>query len=287
MSLQPHALSSRHHRGRTLLIWLALIPLALIVLAPMWHMAVYAFVPERAQFGWPFQWLPGFPTPATLQNFVTLFADPGMPAARWLVNTIIVTLVGTLLVVSISALSAYAFARLSFPGRDAIFFVMLIGLMVPTAVTLIPSFLLLRDIKLLDTHVALWIPAMANVGGVFLLRQSFFAIPRELEDAARVDGAGRFRVFWQVCLPLVQSSLVAQSILSFLFFWNDLLWPLIVLFDRTKLTLPVGILFMGFNSGIGMYFAAGFLSAIPVLLFYAVFHRQIIEGVTAAGLAGR
>lgn len=102
-----------------------------------------------------------------------------------------------------------------------------------------------------------------------------------------MDGAGRFRVFWQVCLPLVQSSLVAQSILSFLFFWNDLLWPLIVLFDRTKLTLPVGILFMGFNSGIGMYFAAGFLSAIPVLLFYAVFHRQIIEGVTAAGLAGR
>ena len=284
MSLQPLASPSRPQHKRTLLLWLALIPLALIVIAPMWHLAVYAFVPESAQFSWPFQWLPA---QATLQNFNTLFEDPNMPALRWFFNTVIVTVVGTLLVVSISALSAYAFARLNFPGRDTIFFIMLIGLMVPTAVTLIPSFLLLRDIKVLNTHVALWIPAMANVGGVFLLRQGFFAIPRELEDAARVDGAGRFRIFWQVCLPLVQSSLVAQSILSFLFFWNDLLWPLIVLSDNAKLTLPVGILFMGFRTGMGLYFAAGFLSAIPALLFYAAFHRQILEGVTAAGLTGR
>ncbi|NJM40841.1 MAG: carbohydrate ABC transporter permease [Anaerolineae bacterium] len=286
MSLQPLP-SSHPQRWRTLLIWLALIPLALIILAPMWHMAVYAFVPERAQFAWPFQWVPGFPSPVTLQHFITFFQDPEMPAARWFLNTLIVTLVGTALVVSISALSGYAFARLRFPGRDTIFFIMLIGLMVPTAVTLIPSFLLLRDIKVLDSHLALWIPALANVGGMFLLRQGFFGIPRELEDAARVDGAGRFRIFWQVCLPLVQSSLVAQSILSFLFFWNDLTWPLIVLSDRAKLTLPVGILFMGFNSGVGLYFAAGSLSALPVLLFYALFHRQIIEGVTTAGLAGR
>ena len=286
MASQSLVTSSPIHpfNWRTVLIWLTLIPLALIVIAPMWHMTVYAFMPEPKQFDWPFQWLP---LQATLQNFTYLFGDPTMPAARWFFNTLLVTVVGTLLVVSISALSAYAFARLKFPGRDTLFFIMLIGLMVPTAVTLIPAFLLLRDIKLLDTHLALWIPAMANVGGVFLLRQHFFAIPHELEDAARVDGAGRFRIFCQVCLPLVQSSLVAQSILSFLFFWNDLLWPLIVLSDRTKLTLPVGILFLGFNSGIGLYFAAGFLSAIPALLFYGIFNRQIIEGVTAAGLTGR
>jgi multiple sugar transport system permease protein len=210
-----------------------------------------------------------------------------MPVTTWFLNSVIVTLGGTLTVVTISALSAYAFARLKFPGRDRIFFVMLIGIMVPTAVTLIPSFILLRDITLLNTHVALWIPTLANVAGVFLLRQQFFAIPRELEDAARVDGAGRLRLFAQICLPLVTPALMTLSILTFLLFWNDLLWPLIVLSDRNRLTLTVGILFMSFRQGMGVYFAAGTVSALPALLFYLVFHRRIIEGVSAAGLSGR
>lgn len=269
---------------RVVLLWLALIPLAILILAPMWHLAVYAFLPDRLQFGWPFRWLPDT---ATLDNFRRLFEDPSTPVARWFVNTLLVTGVGTLLVVAVSALSGYAFARLKFPGRDALFFFMLIGLMVPTAVTLIPSFLLLRDVRLLNTQFALWIPAMANVAGMFLLRQHFFSIPSELEDAARVDGAGKFRIFWQVCLPLVQSSLVTQAILSFLFFWNDLLWPLIVLSDRDNLTLSVGLLFLSFRSGIGVYFAGGLLAALPALLFYIIFHRQIIQGITTAGLAAR
>ena len=138
-----------------------MLPLVVIVLAPMWHMLVYAFVPEPQQFAWPFQWLPMTPT---LENLANLLRNPEMPVAAWLLNTVIVTLGGTLLVVAISALTAFAFARLKFPGRDTIFFVMLVSIMVPTAVTLIPTFILLRDIKLLNTHVALWIPALANVG---------------------------------------------------------------------------------------------------------------------------
>ena len=272
------------HWWVTLLKWLAFLPLAVLIIVPMWHMAVYAFLPPQMQFGWPFHWLP---MPFTLVNFQELLSNPAQPAARWFINSVIVTVVGTFLVVFISSLSAYAFARLSFPGRDAIFFFMLIGLMVPTAVTLIPSFLLLRDMKLLDTHVALWVPAMANVAGVFLLRQHFFSIPRELEDAAKVDGAGRFRVYWQICLPLVQSTLVVQAIISFLFFWNDLLWPLIVLSSSDRLTLTVGILLLSFRSGLGIYFAAGVLAALPAVLFYIIFNRQIIEGVTTSGLVGR
>jgi len=141
--------------------------------------------------------------------------------------------------------------------------------------------------KLLDTDVALWLPALANVAGVFLLRQHFFSIPRELEDAARVDGAGRFRVYWQICLPLVKSTLVVLAIISFLFFWNDLLWPLIVLSSSDKITLTVGILLLSFRAGLGIYFAAGVLAALPALLFYVFFNRQIIEGVTTSGLVGR
>lgn len=272
------------NQRQTILAWVILLPLVVLILAPMWHFLVYSFVPSRIQFDWPYQWLPLQPT---LENFLRLFRDDSLPAARWFVNTVSVTLVGTTLVVLISSLSGYAFARLIFPGRDFLFYMLLIGLMVPTAVTLIPAFLLLRDVKLLDTHLALWLPALANAGGMFLLRQHFFSIPKELEDSARVDGAGRFRLYWQICMPLVQSSLVAQSILSFLFFWNDLFWPLIVLSDRDKLTLPVGILFMSFRGGMGVYFAAGVLSAIPAIIAYLVFQHRIVESVTAASLAGR
>ena len=281
---QPRASGWQASVRRSALVWLVMLPLVIIVLAPMWHMLVYAFVPEPEQFAWPFQWLPLAPT---LENLASLLRNPEAPVAGWLLNTVIVTLGGTLAVVAISALTAFAFARLKFPGRDAIFFVMLVSIMVPTAVTLIPTFILLRDIKLLNTHVALWIPALANVGGVFLLRQQFFAIPRELEDAARVDGAGRMRIFLQICLPLVKPALMTLSILTFLLFWNDLLWPLIVISDRNLLTLTVGILFLSFREGIGVYFAAGLLSAVPALAFYLIFHKQIIEGVSAAGLSGR
>jgi multiple sugar transport system permease protein len=130
----------------------------------------------------------------------------------------------------------------SFPGKDALFSLLLFSLMIPAAITLIPLFLLLRDLKLLDTYNAIWWPAAASVTGIFLLRQHFYAIPMELEDAARVDGANRFRIYWQICLPLVRGAmLVALTIFSFLGLWNDLFWPLIVLSKQTMLTLPIGL----------------------------------------------
>jgi len=268
----------------SILKWLAFAVLTVIVVAPVWHVVIYALMPEDTQFRWPFVWLP---LEATLANFARLFADPETPVVRWFMNSLIVTVGGTALVVAVSALAAYAFARLSFPGRDTLFFILLIGLMVPTAVTLIPTFLLLRDLKVLNTHAALWVPALVNVGGVFLLRQQFFSIPRELEDAARVDGAGLWRIFWQVDLPLIGPALIVQAVLSFLFFWNDLLWPLVVLSDRNLYTLTLSLLFLSFRTGIGTYFAGAVLAAFPAFAFYSIFQRQIIEGVTTVGLTGR
>jgi multiple sugar transport system permease protein len=160
--------------------------------------------------------------------------------------------------------------------------------MIPGAVTLIPSFLLLRDFKLLDTYFAIWLPGAASVTGIFLMRQHFYSIPKELEDAARVDGAGRFRIFWQVCLPLVTGAMVALSIFTFLGLWNDLFWPLIVLSGRVKLTLPVGLLVIQQGSYIqrGLAFSAAFIASAPTLLFYAIFQTRIIAGITTTGMAG-
>lgn len=267
-------------------LWLALLPLIILVIAPIWYLIAMAFTPEADQYVWPIQWIPHHPTVA---NFSHIYLDQTLPIARWFTNSVLVAALGTLIILFLSSLSGYAFARLEFPGRSLVFSILIVSLMIPGAVTLIPSFLLLRDLNMLDTYHAIWWPAAASVGGIFLLRQHFFAIPRELEEAAVIDGAGRFRVYWQVCLPLVRSAMIAQAIFTFLGFWNDLFWPLIVLSERYTLTLPVGLLVLSQGSYIqrGLAFAGAFIGSAPPLVFYAIFQRQIIQGITTAGLAGR
>ncbi|MFZ6026658.1 MAG: carbohydrate ABC transporter permease [Chloroflexota bacterium] len=272
--------------AKTVLLWAILLPIGIVIVMPVWFMVAKAFTPEINQIKWPIVWVPD---PFTTENFEHILADKTLPIMRWLMNSLLVTGVGTAAVLFLSALSAYAFARLEFPGRDVIFFILIISLMIPAVATFIPTFLVLRDMKLLDNYLSLWLPAAASVGGIFFLRQQFFAIPRELEDAAVVDGAGPFRVFWQICLPLVRSALVAQAILTALMFWNDLYWPLVTMSTRELLTMPVGLLVLSQGSYIqrGLAFAGGFMATVPPLIVYAIFQRQIIEGMTTAGLAGR
>ncbi|MEI7848681.1 MAG: carbohydrate ABC transporter permease [Chloroflexota bacterium] len=271
---------------RTIGMWLIFAPLVLTVIIPLLYMFTMAFTLESKQLNFPIEWIP---TPVTISNFTHIFADKTLPIMKWFGNSLLVATVGTVIVVFLSSLSGYAFARLEFPGKDFLFSLLLFSLMIPIAVTLIPSFLLLRDVKLLNTYHAIWWPAAASVTGIFLMRQHFYAIPRDLEDAALVDGAGRFRIYWQVCLPLVSGAMVALSIFTFLGLWNDLFWPLIVLSNRTMLTLPVGLIVIQQGSYIqrGLAFAAAFIASVPVLVFYAIFQRKIIAGITTTGMAGQ
>jgi multiple sugar transport system permease protein len=272
--------------SRTLWLWVLLLPIVIVLAAPVWFMIAKAFTPEVNQFKFPIVWLPD---PFTLINFQTIFNDRNLPILRWMANSVLVTAVGTLLVLMVSSLSAYAFARLEFPGRDVIFAILLISMMIPSVLQVIPTFLLMRNFKLLDTYTALWLPGAAGAGTIFFLRQQFFALPKELEDAAVVDGAGRFRVFWQVALPLVKSALVATGILTALGFWNELFWALIMLSSREMITLPVGLLAINQGGYVqrGLSFAGGFMATVPPLILYAIFQRQIIAGLATAGLAGR
>lgn len=270
----------------SLLLWIVFLPLAFIVIVPLVYETAMAFTAESHQLDYPIHWIPN---PITIANFTHIFADTTLPIVRWFGNSLLVATVGTVLVVFLSTLSGYAFARLEFPGRSAIFSLLLFSLMIPGAVTLIPSFLLLRDFKLLDTYFAIWLPGAAGITGIFLMRQHFYSIPNELEDAARVDGAGRFRIYWQICLPLVTGAMVALAIFTFLGLWNDLFWPLIVLSGRVKLTLPVGLLVIQQGSYIqrGLAFSAAFVATAPTLLFYAIFQTRIIAGITTTGMAGQ
>jgi multiple sugar transport system permease protein len=271
---------------RSVLLWLVFLPLAAIVIIPLIYIVSRAFTHESNQFNFPIEWIP---QPITFSNFTHIFADVTLPVMKWFANSLIIATVGTIIVVFLSTLSGYAFARLEFPGKRQLFSLLLFSLMIPAAITLIPAFLLLRDLKLLNTYHAIWWPAAASVVGIFLMRQHFYAIPRDLEDAARVDGAGPFRIYWQVCLPLVRGAMVALAIFTFLGMWNDLFWPLIVLSEREVLTLPVGLVIIQQGSYIqrGLAFAAAFIASAPVLLFYAIFQRKIIAGITTTGMAGQ
>jgi multiple sugar transport system permease protein len=266
--------------------WLAFLPLGFVVIIPVAYIVSMAFTTQQNQLLYPVQWIPN---PVTLENFIQIFNEPTLPIVRWFGNSVLVATVGTVLVLVVSSLSGYAFARLQFPGRSAIFSTLIASLMIPGAVTLIPVFIMLRDLKLLDTYMAIWMPAIAGITGIFLLRQHFFSIPSELEDAARVDGANRFRIFYQIALPLVRGALVALAIFTFLGLWNDLFWPLIVLSGRSTLTLPVGLLVIQQGSYVnaGLSFAASFIATMPTLLIYAIFQRKIIAGVSTSGLAGQ
>jgi multiple sugar transport system permease protein len=283
----------KHHRRRistylrtSIWLWLIFIPLALIVIIPLVYEISMAFTHESNQLNFPIEWIP---KPITTSNFEHIFADVTLPIVKWFTNSLIISTVGTLIIVFFSSLSGYAFARLDFPFKGVLFSLLIFSLMIPAAVTLIPSFLLLRDLKLLNSYHAIWWPAAAGVLGIFLMRQHFYAVPKDYEDAALVDGATRFRIYWQICLPLVRGAMVALAIFTFLGLWNDLFWPLIVLSERQTLTLPVGLVIVQQGSYIqrGLAFAAAFIASAPVLLLYAIFQRKIIAGVTATGMAGQ
>jgi multiple sugar transport system permease protein len=267
-------------------LYIALIAVAIVMLIPVMYMVSQAFTPEQDTLSWPIKYIPARPT---LDNFYRVFSDPTLPVLRWFLNSMFASISITTLVLLVSSLSAYAFARLEFPFRDQLFFLLLTSLMVPGAVTLIPSFLLLRWLNFLDSPNALIWPTGAGVGGIFLLRQHFQSIPKDLEDAAVVDGANRFRVYWQVCLPLVKGTLVALGIFTFLNSWNDLFWPLIVLSDRNHLTLPAGLAILGQGNYVqrGITMAAAVIASTPPLILYIIFQRRIIAGISTTGLAGR
>jgi len=265
--------------------YLFLIVAAAITLIPFIYMISTSFTPPSETSRIPVYWIPPHPTFA---NYTYVLFHAGVPFLRWLFNSLFVATTATFVVVLVDALAAFGFARLRMPGRDLIFASILLSIMVPAAVTLIPVFLLMRDLHFLNTYNALVWPSAANAFGVFLLRQFFLTIPTELEEAAYLDGASKLRVFWSIDLPLVRNALVTLALLTWLASWNDFFWPLIALSDSSMYTAPVAITFL--NSTVqrpGILLAAAMLIALPPLILYIIFQRRIREAVMTTGIAGR
>jgi len=232
------------------------------------------------------KWIPDQPT---LENYLELFRRSAeFPIARWFANSLGVALAVTLLTLWVTSMAAYAFARLEFKGRDTLFLAVVATMMIPGQVCLIPVYLIVQFIGWNDSYPALIVPGLASAFGVFLLRQFFIAIPRELEEAAIVDGAGRWTLYWRVVLPIAQPAMATLAIFTFLASWNDFVWPLIVTSDITMRTLPVGLsIFQGrYTTEYGITMAAAAIASLPVIVAFLFFQRRITEGIALTGLKG-
>ena len=218
------------------------------------------------------------------QNYADVFDSA--PFLRYYANSIFVTLVRTAGQVFIASLAAFAFAQLKFPGRDALFFVLLAGLMVPDQVLIVPRFIIMRQLDWLDTYQGLIIPLMFSAFGAFLLRQYFLGIPKDFHEAAKLEGANPFQIYWQIYLPLARPALAAFGFLSLLFSWNEFLWALTVTNSTDMQVLSVGIaLFQGqYFTNNAVLLAAANMATFPLLIAFLFFQKQLVEGITLSGL---
>lgn len=254
----------------------------LMVLPFLWQI-VSSFKSGSEIIQMPPTLFPHDPSTTGYENFFTT-----VPFWRMLMITVgsaVLRILGQLFV---AALAGYAFARLRFPGKTVIFVLFLAMLMVPSQLFLITQFLLMKDLGLLNTLPALAIPGMFTAFGTFLLRQAFLALPHEYEESARIDGANRFRIFWHVMLPLVGPTLAALAVLTGLFAWNDLLWPLIVTQDPQRMPLSVGLAGLQgqYGTDYATLMAGSLICSLPLVLVFLALQRQFFAGIASSGLKG-
>jgi putative chitobiose transport system permease protein len=228
----------------------------------------------------PPQLIPGHPT---LDNYTKVLA--ALPILQFFRNSIVVSVAVTGLNVLVSAMAAYPLAKMRFRGREAIFYLLLATLIVPAQLTYIPSFILAVNVfHYYDSLPSVVFPALASAFNIFLMRQAFRGVPNDLIDAARVDGAGEWRVWWQILLPIVRPSMAAVAIFTFVTSWNDFLWPSLMLHTREGMTLPVGLAALqGFFSSDFRAIAAGVtMTVLPILIFFIFVQRWFVRGLAGA-----
>ncbi|MEV0713736.1 carbohydrate ABC transporter permease [Asanoa sp. NPDC050611] len=287
--------------------YLVLVPGAILFVAPFAWLVSASFQHVGDIFSWPPQWIPKNPTLDGYKGFFGIgkageLAEGSEGAWRWFLNSAFVAGSVTTLQLFFNSLAAYTFAKRRFPGRNIIFMVFLATMMVPPQVTLIPNYLVLKHVPFfggndimgqgghgwLDSYYGLILPGAVSAFGIFLLRQYMLAIPDELLDAARIDGAGEFKVFWKVVLPLCGPALAATAIFTFTYAWEDFLWPLIVVSSSDHYTAPLGLaLFVVKNrTSWNLLMAGSVVATLPMVVMFLIFQRRFIQGISMTGLKG-
>jgi multiple sugar transport system permease protein len=254
---------------------IAVLPMVWMISASLMHTGAANQYPPRL-----------FPGSVTFEHYLALFTRLNL--GRYLLNSAFVATVVTVTSLLINSMAGYAFAKLRFRGRDRTFRFLTLGLVIPVQVSMLPLFLLLREMGLINTYWGVIVPGLASIFGIFLIRQYALSIPDDLIDAARIDGAGEFRIYWSIILPVIRPILATLAIWTFLSTWNDFMWPLIVLSDESMFTLPVALANLAGErvQDTELMMAGSVLTTLPVMLVFIFLQRYYVEGITRGSVKG-
>ncbi|WP_425145111.1 carbohydrate ABC transporter permease [Deinococcus sp.] len=284
----PQTRAARRSPGR----WLGRAGLYLLLLlvlvlwgAPMLWMLVSSIKPESEMFSYPIRWWPGHPT---FSYYALLFER--FPMLTWFRNSAVVAIYTTTLTLIVDALAAYPLARMEFRGRKVVLVTILATFLMPFELLIVPLFLGLSRLGVADSFFSLSVPMAANAFGVFLFTQFFAAVPRELEEAATIDGCSRWGFFWRVLIPLARPAIVTVTILTFVGSWNNFFWPLIVSNSDETRTLPVGLAAMVGGAGMsmqqGVVMASAVMATLPAVAVFLLLQRFFVQGIATSGMKG-
>lgn len=263
-------------------IYVLLIAIAVVMIAPLVAMISISFQTASSAASFPMHWIPPSPT---WSNYRALFQTSGI--GHWFINSLFVAIVGTLLAIFTSSTAAYAFARMKFPLRNVIFWSFLAMLMIPSQVTLIPQYVLLAKLDWINTYQALLLPGITSAFGIFLIRQYLLGLPRDFEEAARIDGASEFQIYWRIVLPMLTPAIATLATLQFLNYWNDFLYVLVVTTKSSMRTLPVGLATLQTpTSGLPELLAGTTVAIVPTVIVFLALQRYFVRGVVMSGLKG-
>ena len=255
----------------------------LIYIGPFLFSISISFNAEKNVFDWPIKLLPD---QFTLDNYRNVWNE--LPFGKWLFNSVLVTTIQTVTNVFFAALAGFAFARLEFKGRKLIFGILISSLMIPGIILLVPKFIVLNEFRLINSYGGLILPGLVGVTNIFLMKQFFETIPKDLEQAALIDGCSYFRMFWQVFLPISKPALAAVAIYTFQGSWNEFLWPVIVTYTEDMYTLPLGMASLRNEllTDWPLLMAGTILISLPTLAIFIIFQRYFVQGVASSGLKG-
>lgn len=280
------AAQSRGPSQNTILQGVAFI--ALLIFAILWIIPIAwaidtALKPESETTTIPISWIPSH---FTLAAFAQVLSAGGI--VRWYVNSAITSVVITIATVILASMAAYGFSRIRFRGRGFLFWLIMAGIMVPPQILIVPLFTEINAFRMVDTYWGIILPQIAAPFAVFILKQFFDGIPHELGEAAIVDGASQFRVFWQIWLPLARPAIAAVAIFTFVGSWNNFIWPFIAITNTSMMTIPVGL--ANVQSAYGIHYAqimaSAVLGGLPLLIVFMFFQKQIVQGIAGTGLKG-
>jgi len=281
---QPHRQAQSWLVIGKIVAYLLLSFTAITMIFPFYWMIATSFKSEARVFAFPPDWIPN---PAILSNYIYILTE--LPFPRYTYNSAKISALWTLGIILSSSLAAYAFARVRFWGRETLFVITLAALMIPGQITMIPLYVVMTRIGWVDTHLPLIVPAyLGSAFGIFLIRQYFMTIPQELNDAAKIDGCSHFGIYWRIMMPLAKAVIATLALLSFMGSWNDLLGPVIYLFDEELFTLPLAL-----TRFRGMYYTAwanmmagATITLLPILVVFLFTQQYFVRGVVLSGLKG-